>query len=70
MYSTWVFFTISNYASFHVIILADYAKLINNKCIMMHYSIMQGQSYDKVPLDKMLTAVSLPSLKVFANSGV
>ena len=36
----------------------------------LNYSIMQRQSYDKVPLDKMLTAVSLPSLKVFANSGV
>ena len=36
----------------------------------LNYSIMQRQSYDKIPLDKMLTAVSLPSLKVFANSGV
>ena len=36
----------------------------------LNYSIMQGQSHDEVLLDKMLTAVSFPGLKVFANSGV
>ena len=31
---------------------------------------MHIQSYGKVLLDKMLTVVSFPSLKLFANSGV